>query len=114
MTDIFLIFCFHIWNKSLNGLDAAGAVGVFAIFLAVSVLTEGQLGAGDAFLFAVTGFGLGLTTNIFIITLSFTLSFIAAIFLVVVRHKGKNYAIPLAPFVFASFSIYVICGCLPA
>jgi len=76
-------------------------------FMASSAASRGQLGTGDAFLFALTGLGLGVMVNIFIIMFSLILAFFAAVFLVLVRHKPKNYGIPLAPFVLSSFIIYV-------
>ncbi len=93
---LLLVLCFHIWRQDFQLKDMAS-----------SAASRGQLGTGDAFLFALTGLGLGVMVNIFIIMFSLILAFFAAVFLVLVRHKPKNYGIPLAPFVLSSFIIYV-------
>ncbi len=104
---LLLVLCFHIWRQDFQLKDIAGAVIVFMFFMASSAASRGQLGTGDAFLFALTGLGLGVMVNIFIIMFSLILAFFAAVFLVLVKHKPKNYGIPLAPFVLSSFIIYV-------
>ncbi|MCX4326473.1 MAG: prepilin peptidase [Lachnospiraceae bacterium] len=102
-----LVLCFHIWQQSISFADVAGAVIVCLLFVISSVVTRGQLGMGDAFLFALTGLGTGIMANIFIIIFSFMLAFCAAVFLVLVKHKQHNYCMPLAPFVLGSFIFYV-------
>lgn len=104
---LLLVLCFHIWQQDFRIKDIIGTVVIFMFFIASSVASRGQLGTGDAFLFALTGLGLGLMANIFIIMFSFILAFLAAIFLVLVKHKPKNYDMPFAPFVLGSFIIYV-------
>lgn len=107
IAGLLLVLCFHIWQQDFIIRDVAGTVVVFIFFIAFSVASRGQLGTGDAFLFALTGMGLGLMANIFIIMFSFILAFIVAIFLIFFKHKPKNYGIPFAPFVLSSFIIYV-------
>ena len=107
------MLCFHIWQGSISPADIAGAVIICVLFMISSVASRGQLGFGDALLFAITGFGLGFMANIFIIMFSFILAFFAAVFLVVVKHKPRNYCMPLAPFVLSSFILYVAGVYLP-
>ena len=102
-----LVLCFHIWQHDLQFMDTAGTIIVFMLFMASSAASRGQLGTGDAFIFALTGLGLGVMANIFIIMFSFILAFFAAVFLVLVKHKPKSYGMPLAPFVLSSFIIYI-------
>ncbi len=107
IAGLLLVLCFHIWQHNLQFKDMAGTIIVFMLFMAFSVASRGQLGTGDAFIFALTGLGLGIMANIFIIMFSFILAFFAAVFLVLVKHKPKNYGMPLAPFVLSSFIIYI-------
>lgn len=102
-----LVLCFHIWQQSISLADVAGAVIVCLFFAIFSIVTKGQFGMGDAFLFTLTGLGTGVMANIFIIMFSFILAFCAAVFLVAVKHKQRNYCMPLAPFVLGSFIFYV-------
>lgn len=113
IAEILLLVCFHIWQGSISPADIAGAVIICMLFMVSSVASGGQLGIGDALLFAVTGFGLGFMANIFIIMFSFILAFCAAVFFVVVKHKPHNYCMPLAPFVLSSFIFYVAGVYLP-
>ena len=107
IAGLLLVLCFHIWQHNLQFKDMAGTIIVFMLFMAFSAASRGQLGTGDAFIFALTGLGLGIMANIFIIMFSFILAFFAAVFLVLVKHKPKNYGMPLAPFVLSSFIIYI-------
>lgn len=107
IAGLLLVVFFHIWQQDFKFRDIAGTVVIFVFFMVSSAASRGQLGAGDAFLFALTGLGLGIMANIFIIMFSFILAFCVAVFLVIVKHKTRNYGIPLAPFVLSSFIIYV-------
>ncbi|MCI9078339.1 MAG: prepilin peptidase [Lachnospiraceae bacterium] len=107
IAGLLLILCFHIWQQDFQFKDMAATIIVFMFFMVSSAASRGQLGTGDAFLFALTGLGLGIMANIFIIIFSFMLAFFAALFLVLVKHKPKNYGMPLAPFVLSSFIIYI-------
>lgn len=107
-TEIFLLLGFHLWQRSLSLADILGAVIVGILFIIVSVVTDKQIGIGDALIFLMTGFGLGIMANIFIIILSFILAFVAAVFLIVVKHISRNYQMPFAPFILGSFIFYVV------
>lgn len=107
IAGLLLVLCFHIWWNDLQFQDMAGTVIIFMLFMASSYASRGQLGTGDAFIFALTGLGLGIMANIFIIMSSFIQAFFTAVFLVLVKHKPKNYGMPLAPFVLSSFIIYI-------
>ena len=58
---------------------------------------------GDAFLFGMTGAGLGWRKNFMLIYVAFFLVFIVALFLVAVRKKDRKYEIPLSPFVLLAY-----------
>ncbi len=107
ISELLLISGFHIWHKSFSLMSFAGAAIVCVLFIAAGFASGGQIGIGDALLFAVTGSGLGIMVNMFIIMLSFILAFCAAVFLVFVKHKSRNFCIPLAPFVLSAFAIYI-------
>lgn len=72
-------------------------------FLAMHRLTNRQIGVGDAFLFGMTGAGLGWKDNVMLIYVTFFLVFLAALFLLVIKKKGREHEIPLCPFVFLAF-----------
>lgn len=90
------------WNHWLPG----SLVGVF--LYAVSRVSRGRVGVGDALVYAVTGMALGFSRNIELLAASLFLASIAALALVVVRRVGKNYAMPFVPFTAAAF-VMVVC-----
>lgn len=107
VAGLLLITCFHIWQKNFSYADIAGVFIVCLLFTVASFASRGQIGIGDAFLFTITGAGLGIMANIFIIMFSFILTFGVAVFLIIVKHKPRNYCIPLAPFVLSAFIVYL-------
>lgn len=111
--EILFIVGFHIWQKSFSLVSVLGALIVCILFVGAGFISGGQIGFGDAFLFAVTGLGLGVVANMFIVMLSFILAFCVAVFLVVIKHKSHNYSMPLAPFVLSAFACYLIGMYLP-
>lgn len=80
-------------------------VGVF--LYAVSRVSRGRVGAGDALVYAVTGMALGFSRNVELLAASLFLASIAALVLVTVRRVGRNYAMPFVPFTAAAFVIVV-------
>jgi len=107
ITGLLFIFGCHMWQGTFSFVNVITTLIVCILFIIASVLSGGQIGYGDAFLFAVTGSGLGFMANIFIIMFSFIFAFCAAVFFVVIKHKSHNYSMPLAPFVLGSFIFYV-------
>lgn len=71
-------------------------------------MSGGQIGVGDAFLFGMTGAGLGWRENFMLIYVAFFLAFLAGLLLVVVKKKGRKYEIPLSPFMFAAFTLVAL------
>ena len=81
------------------------SIGTGAVFYFISVVTRGQIGKGDAFLFVMTGSGMGVVGNIKLIYLTFFIAFFAAAFLWLIKKTRKDYRMPLAPFVLTSFCL---------
>ena len=108
VADMVLLIGYHIWQNSFLAVDIIGVIAVGVVFGIICIASGNKIGSGDVLLFMLTGLGLGVYANIFIIMISFFCAFFAAIFLVTVRHKTKNYRMPLAPFVLCSFAVYSI------
>ena len=79
------------------------ALFFIVIFLVAHRVSGGQIGVGDAFLFGMTGAGLGWKRNCMLVYATFFLAFLVALHLVVLRKKGRKYEIPLSPLVFAAY-----------
>ena len=80
-------------------------LGAGFVFYLLSIVTGEQIGKGDAFLFAMTGAGMGFFENIRLLYFTFLIAFFAAVFLWLIKKKGRNYRMPMAPFVLAAFCL---------
>lgn len=83
------------------------SLGIGALFYLISVVTREQIGKGDAWVFCMTGAGIGLFYNLLLIYVTFFLAFLAAIFLQVVKRVNKKYSMPLTPFVVCAYFIVI-------
>lgn len=85
----------------------AASFGIGAVFYLISLVTKEQLGKGDAFLFAMTGAGMGLSGNIILLYVTFFLAFLAAAYLWLIKRVGRDYRMPLAPLVLFAYCLVV-------
>ncbi|MDD7404022.1 MAG: hypothetical protein SO170_04560 [Butyribacter sp.] len=94
----------YLLNQINLGLLAA-SLGIGLFFFVISVISHGQIGKGDAFLFGMTGAGLGLKDNIVLIYLTFLLAFIGALFLLIIKKSGRKKEMPLTPYILGAYLI---------
>ena len=75
------------------------------LFLALSVLSRGQTGAGDALVFFMTGAWLGADVwRVFLLSLFGSAVFAGILWMI----KRKNAEFPLVPFILAAFAADVL------
>ena len=74
---------------------------------AVSRISRGQVGTGDALVYFVTGLALGFMRNVELLMISLFLASVVALLLVVVRRVGKHYALRFIPFTAVEFGVVV-------
>lgn len=98
-----LIFNCRIGNGTV--FLFVGSFGIGALFYFISMITNGQLGKGDALVFCMTGAGIGLADNLFVIYITFLLAFLVAAFLWLIKKVGKDYRMPLIPFVLCAYLV---------
>lgn len=79
------------------------SVSFILFFLLAHKITKRQIGVGDAFLFGMTGAGIGWKNNFILIYVTFFLTFLASVFFVLFRKKDRNYEIPLSPFALLAY-----------
>ncbi len=97
-----LYFCrITIWN-------IFGGLTIGLAMYAISLLTGEKIGKGDALLLAVTGIFLGFWGNLILLWIASCLAAIGGVVAVCFFHKGKEYEIPFAPFLFVGFVIYLL------
>jgi prepilin signal peptidase PulO-like enzyme (type II secretory pathway) len=90
------------WLFRLSGM----VIGIALLLL--NRITKGKIGAGDALVYTVTGAALGFTRNLELLMLSLLFASLAAIALIVIRHVGRNYAMPFIPFTAVAYGMVVL------
>ena len=81
----------------LAGFSIAGAV------FAVSLLAKDSIGGGDALILSAMSAFLPWEEVLASLTIGLVLSSLYALFLIVVRHKGKKDAMPFIPFLWGGY-----------
>jgi leader peptidase (prepilin peptidase)/N-methyltransferase len=94
------------WVLTLGG----GAVGL--VFVGVSKITKEGIGYGDSLLILALGIYLGFWEVMVLIMLAFFLSAIFAVFVAIIKKKGRKATFPMVPFI--AFSYVVMMFVLPS
>ena len=76
------------------------------IGLLLSAITGGKIGAGDGFVLAALGLGLGFYRTMFLWVMALCLAAVCAICLLALKKAGRKTELPFVPFLFLG---YVIC-----
>lgn len=101
ITAILLVKNFLVGRNGLSWFLCA--LVFICFFLGIHGVSGGQIGMGDAFLFGMTAAGLGWKANCMLVYVTFLLAFVVALPLAVMKKRGRNYEMPLSPFVFMAF-----------
>lgn len=80
--------------------------GIFVLFL--GLLTKETIGYGDGLVILALGCYLNIFEIIGLSMLALTLAGLAAVFLIVVYHKGKKELLPFVPFLFVAHLIVIL------
>ncbi len=97
---IALGFFTAIFSEEISILNVLMSFAVCGgIMMAISLLTKGALGMGDAKLFACIGIFLGIQMTLGVIFLSAILSGLVGLFLLVFKKVDGKTTIPFAPFI---------------
>lgn len=80
-----------------------GGIAIGAAMIVLSLLSRGRVGLGDGLVLLVTGIFLGFEQNLLLFTVSQVLTACYALFLLVIRKKGRHYEIPFIPFLLVSY-----------
>lgn len=90
------------WVDRMEG----AAIGLVLILLA---LVSGQvLGVGDGVVFVITGIFMGFWGNVELFLVSLWLAGILALFLLIVKKKGRKYQIPFVPFILGAYVLMLV------
>lgn len=98
------VFC-HIWYQVPAVPDMIGGMAVGLILLLITWASRGNVGMGDGLMVMVSGIFLGFQKNAALLMTALGLSGLAALFLITIKRKEKNYRIPFLPFLFAAYLV---------
>ena len=87
---------------------AGAAVGV--VFLLISKVTGEALGYGDSLLILVLGIHLGFWKIMILAFVAFFVAAIVAIFVMIIKKRGRKASIPFGPFIALSYIVVVFLG----
>lgn len=104
--SLILVVCCY-FEKSYNIESFVAGIGIGSLLACISILSKGAVGMGDACLYSIIICFIGIQKGIFVIFLSIVFAFLAALFLVIVKRKKKDYEMPLVPFVMAAYLFYM-------
>lgn len=96
-------------NSDVTILDSTvGAIIISSILIAISLITKGAIGMGDAKIFFFIGLFLGFWTSISVFTLSILVSGLISLVLLMFGVVKRKTTIPFAPFIFISAFLVII------
>lgn len=78
------------------------------IFCVLSYLSRQAIGLGDAVIFAILGFALGIYDMLLVLFFAFCLTAVIGIVLLIFKRIGRKTQIPFLPFLFVAYA----CVCL--
>ncbi len=105
---LFAIRLYFVCRSEMAIQTAFLGVAIGIALLIISVLSKGEIGAGDGILFIVSGFVFGFYENGVLLFVSLAFAAIAGGVLIVVKRVGRKYELPFAPFVFAGYGVICI------
>jgi leader peptidase (prepilin peptidase)/N-methyltransferase len=82
-----------------------GGVSTGLVLAAVSGITGGRIGPGDAVIFIMTGIYLGFWGNIELLMISLYMAAAVAIVMLLIMKREWDFKIPFAPFVLAAYIV---------
>lgn len=92
-----LIFQEHSWKELLCGMT----IGV--VVLLVSYFSRESIGMGDGMMLIASGTFLGFWANLELFMIALLLSGVTALFLIVVKRKGRKDRLPFIPFLLVAY-----------
>lgn len=100
----------HLFYQTPSLWDMLAGAGIGVAVMLLAALTRECIGVGDGVVLFVSGIFLGFQKNLELFLTALFLSGCAALFLLVIRRKGRGYRIPFVPFLAAAYLIQLLCG----
>lgn len=100
-----------IWNllfreMTLKDILLGAAVG--GLLLLIAWIGRGSVGAGDGIMLTVSGLFVGFWGNAVLFMTALGMISVTALFLLVIKRRGRNYRLPFVPFLLAAYLCLLI------
>ncbi len=99
VAGLVLHLIFH--EETLADMLLGASVGI--LLLLIAWISRGSIGAGDGVMVTVSGMILGFWGNVVLLMTALGMVCMAALFLLVIKRKGKKYRVPFLPFLLAAY-----------
>lgn len=99
----FIGIVLQVFDHQNSVWEIGAGVGVGILVLVISWITGGSVGAGDGMMLMVSGIFLGFWRNLSLFMTAQILVGTAALFMVVVKKRGRKYRLPFVPFLLAAY-----------
>ena len=103
-----------IWfliSKSFSWMELAGGVGLGLVLLFAAYVSKEQLGAGDAWIFFISGIFLGEKENMRLLMCSLIICGIYSIGILLLKRRSRKERIAFAPFVLGAEVLLLLRKC---
>lgn len=94
------------WKENLFQIFWGLVPGLF--LFAVSFLSSGGIGRGDAYLYLAAGSIMGLWGSVMLLFTSLVLASVYGFYLLKIRKRGRKYKIPFAPFTAGGYGVLLL------
>ena len=90
--------------------ELVGGIGIGLVLLLTAWLSHGQVGAGDGAMIILCGIFLGFWKNMELFFTALMFVALAALGLIVIKKKRRDYRMPFLPFVLAAYLVQLMGG----
>lgn len=93
----------HLFYQEHTIMDVFCGTGIGAVVILIAMISGESIGIGDGVMLMVSGIFLGFWGNLALFFTALLLVGLAALFLVVIKRKEKNYRVPFLPFLLVAY-----------
>lgn len=101
------LLCYGCFRQ-MTAADMLLGAAIGAAALLLGFVTREKIGYGDGAMILVCGIFLGFAANLELLCIALFLVELAALFLIVVKRKGRRYQIPFIPFLLVGYLFLLI------
>lgn len=98
----------HLCRSQIDVTDMLLGAAIGAVLLLCGFVSGEKIGYGDGAIVMVCGIFLGFDANLELLCIALVLLEVVALFLIVVKRKGRRYQIPFIPFLLVGYLLLLI------